>query len=31
MPTDTNDVGNKNWGLGPTAVLLKLEKGNPWV
>jgi hypothetical protein len=31
MPTDTNDLGNKNWGLGPTAVLLKLEKGNPWV
>jgi hypothetical protein len=31
MPTDTNDLGNKNWGLGPTAVVLKLEKGNPWV
>ena len=31
MPTDTNDLGNKNWGLGPTAVLLKLEQGNPWV
>jgi hypothetical protein len=31
MPTDTNDLGNKNWGLGPTAVLLKLEKGSPWV
>jgi hypothetical protein len=31
MPTDTNDLGNRNWGLGPTAVLLKLEKGNPWV
>ena len=31
-PTNTDDVlGNKNWGLGPTAVLLKLEKGNPWV
>ena len=31
MPTDTNDLGNKNWGLGPTAVILKLEKGSPWV
>jgi hypothetical protein len=30
-PTDTNDLGNKNWGLGPTAVVLKLEKGSPWV
>ena len=31
MPTDTNDLGNKNWGLGPTAVVLRLEKGSPWV
>ena len=31
MPTDTNELGNKNWGLGPTAVVLRLEKGNPWV
>ena len=32
MPTNTDDtLGNKNWGLGPTAVVLKLEKGNPWV
>jgi len=31
MPTDTNGLGNKNWGLGPTAVVLKLEQGNPWV
>jgi hypothetical protein len=31
LPTDTNDLGNKNWGLGPTAVVLKLEKGSPWV
>ena len=31
MPTDTNDLGNKNWGMGPTAVVLRLEKGNPWV
>jgi hypothetical protein len=30
-PTDTNGLGNKNWGLGPTAVVLKLEKGDPWV
>ena len=30
-PTDTNNLGNKNWGLGPTAVVLKLERGNPWV
>jgi hypothetical protein len=30
-PTDTNDLGNKNWGLGPTFVVLKLEKGSPWV
>jgi hypothetical protein len=31
-PTDTNEVlGNPRWGLGPTAVVLKLEKGNPWV
>jgi hypothetical protein len=29
LPTNTDDVlGNKNWGLGPTAVVLKLEKGN---
>jgi hypothetical protein len=32
LPTNTDDMlGNKNWGLGPTAVVLKLEKGNPWV
>ncbi|MFN9211312.1 MAG: neuromedin U [Betaproteobacteria bacterium] len=30
-PTDTNDLGNKNWGLGPTAVLLRLKPGDPWV
>ena len=31
-PTNTDDVlGNDNWGLGPTAVVLKLEKGSPWV
>jgi hypothetical protein len=32
MPTDTDArLGNKNWGLGPTGVVLKLEKGSPWV
>jgi len=32
LPTNTSDMlGNKNWGLGPTAVVLKLEKGDPWV
>ena len=32
LPTNTSDVlGNENWGLGPTAVVLKLEKGSPWV
>ena len=32
MPTNTDDMlGNKNWGLGPTAVVLRLEKGSPWV
>ncbi len=30
-PTDTHDLGNKNWGLGPTAVVLRLDKGSPWV
>lgn len=32
LPTHTNDrLGNDRWGLGPTAVVLHLEKGNPWV
>jgi hypothetical protein len=32
LPTDTNErLGNKNWGLGPTAVVLRLKKGDPWV
>lgn len=32
MPTNSNNrLGNDNWGLGPTFVVLKLEKGNPWV
>lgn len=31
-PTATNDVlGQGKWGLGPTAVALRIEKGNPWV
>ena len=31
-PTNSNEeFGNKNWGLGPTAVLLHLEHGSPWV
>ncbi len=32
LPTDSNvELGNKNWGLGPSFVVLKLEHGNPWV
>jgi hypothetical protein len=32
MPTNSSDeFGNDNWGLGPTFVVLHLEKGNPWV
>ena len=32
LPTNTYPMlGNKNWGLGPTVVLLRIEKGNPWV
>ena len=31
-PTNSNDVlGNGRWGAGPTAVVLRLEKGSPWV
>ena len=31
-PTNSSDeLGNGNWGLGPSAVLLHLEKDNPWV
>ena len=31
-PTHNRDqLGNKNWGAGPTAVILRLQKGNPWV
>jgi hypothetical protein len=32
LPTRTNDaLGNNNAGLGPTAVLLHLSQGDPWV
>ncbi|MEF8766561.1 MAG: transporter [Candidatus Accumulibacter phosphatis] len=32
IPTNTdNELGNKNWGLGPSVVVLHLEKGSPWV
>ncbi len=32
LPTHTNDrLGNDNAGLGPTAVVLHIEKGSPWV
>ena len=31
LPTDTNDLGNKNWGLGASFVVLRIEKGDPWV
>jgi hypothetical protein len=32
LPTNSNsELGNNNWGLGPTFVVLHLEKGNPWV
>jgi hypothetical protein len=32
LPTNSSaELGNKNWGLGPSAVVLHLEKGDPWV
>jgi hypothetical protein len=32
LPTHTDTVlGNNNWGLGPTAVALHLQRGSPWV
>jgi hypothetical protein len=32
LPTHTNDrLGNNNVGLGPTFVILHLERGSPWV
>ena len=30
LPTNSNaELGNKNWGLGPSVVVLHLEKGRP--
>ena len=32
LPTNSNaELGNKNWGFGPSFVVLHLEKGSPWV
>jgi hypothetical protein len=32
LPTNSNaELGNKNWGAGPTFVVLHLEHGDPWV
>ncbi len=32
IPTNsTAELGNKNWGLGPSVVVLHLAKGSPWV
>jgi len=32
LPTNTSaELGNRNWGLGPTFVVLHLEHGDPWV
>ena len=32
FPTNSNDrLGNDRWGLGASAVALKLSKGSPWV
>ena len=31
-PTNSNEeLGNKNWGLGPSFVVLHLKHGDPWV
>lgn len=30
-PTNTQELGNDNWGAGPTAVLLHLDHASPWV
>ena len=29
-PTNSNNLGNDNWGIGPHAVMLHLKKGDPW-
>ncbi len=32
LPTNTSDeLGNKNWGLGASFVVLHLDHGSPWV
>ena len=32
IPTNsTAELGNKNWGLGPSVVVLHLDHGDPWV
>jgi len=32
LPTNSNaELGNKNWGAGPSFVVLHLEHGSPWV
>lgn len=30
-PTSSNGLGNHNWGMGPSAVFLRLDKSSPWV
>jgi hypothetical protein len=32
IPTNTDaELGNNNWGLGPSVVVLHLDHGSPWV
>jgi len=32
FPTNSNEeLGNRNWGLGPTFVVLHLDHDSPWV
>ena len=32
LPTNgSQELGNKNWGLGPSIVVLHLDHGSPWV
>ena len=31
LPTHTNGLGNKNWGMGASFVVLHMDHGNPWV
>ena len=30
-PTHSGELGNDHWGLGPSFVVLHLDKGDPWV